>query len=68
MMPVRQSTVSPFHSLAAFQTHPANHWNFATTFCLALTIPTLSVISFIVPGVLLQWEILRQVPWIEIRR
>lgn len=35
-------------------------WSFATTFCLFLLLPVLFAISFIVPGVLLQWELLRQ--------
>ncbi len=30
-------------------------------------LPVMFVISFIVPGVLLQWETLRQVVWIEVR-
>lgn len=43
------------------------HWSFASTFCLMLLLPVLFTISFIVPGVLLQWEFLRQIPWIEVR-
>jgi hypothetical protein len=50
--------------LAAWAARTNRHWGFATTFCLALTVPTLFVISFIVPGVLLQWEMLRQGIWL----
>jgi hypothetical protein len=53
--------------LAAWAARTSRHWSFATTFCLALIVPVLFVIAFIVPGVLLQWEILRQAHWIEIR-
>lgn len=35
-------------------------WSFATSFCLVSLVPVLFVISFIVPGVLLQWEALRE--------
>lgn len=41
-------------------------WTFGTSLCLALIVPVLFVISFIVPGVLLQWEMLRQVPWLDL--
>lgn len=40
-------------------------WRFATTFSLFLLLPVLFAISFLVPGVLLQWEFLRQGPWIQ---
>ena len=43
-------------------------WNFATSFCLVSLVPVLFVISFIVPGVLLQWEALQETAWMEIRR
>lgn len=42
-------------------------WSFATSSCLALLVPVLFVISFIVPGVLLQWEALRETVWISVR-
>lgn len=42
-------------------------WSFATSFCLVSLVPVLFVISFIVPGVLLQWEALREVVWIDVR-
>ncbi len=35
------------------------YWTLATTVSLALIVPALFVISFIVPGILLQWELLR---------
>lgn len=41
------------------------HWSFTSTFCLMSLLPVLFAISFIVPGVLLQWELLRQVAWFE---
>jgi hypothetical protein len=53
-----------FKSLAA---RTNRYWSFASSFCLVLAIPVLFVIAFIVPGVLLQWEILRHVPWIDVR-
>ncbi len=53
--------------LKAWAAGAGRHWTFSTTFCLALILPVLFVISFIVPGVLLQWEMLRQVVWIEVR-
>jgi hypothetical protein len=61
------ATIFAHRFLAAWAARTNRHWNLATTSCLALTIPVLFVIAFIIPGVLLQWEILRQVPWIEIR-
>ena len=60
------ATILAHRFLTAWAVRTNRHWSFATTFCLALTVPVLFVISFIVPGVLLQWEILRQVPWIDI--
>lgn len=52
--------------LKAWAARANRYWSFGTTFCLALVLPTLFVISFIVPGVLLHWEMLRQVVWIEV--
>jgi hypothetical protein len=42
-------------------------WGFATSLCLVLLVPVLFVISFIVPGILLQWEVLRETVWIDVR-
>lgn len=42
-------------------------WSFATSFCLVSLVPVLFVISFIVPGILVQWEMLRETVWIEVR-
>lgn len=53
--------------LARWASRTNRPWSFTTTFSLALIVPILFVIAFIVPGVLLQWEILRQVHWIEVR-
>ena len=50
--------------LAAWAATTNRHWSFATTFCLLLTVPVMFIISFIIPGVLLQWEMLRQVIWL----
>lgn len=61
------ATVLVHHFLAAWAARTNRHWSFATSFCLVLIVPVLFVIAFIVPGVLSQWEILRQVHWIEIR-
>jgi len=41
------------------------YWSLASTLCLMVLLPVLFAISFIVPGVLLQWDLLRQVPWFE---
>ena len=41
-------------------------WSFATSFCLLMLVPVLFVVSLIVPGVLLQWEVLREVVWIDL--
>lgn len=35
-------------------------WSFATSFCVVSLVPVLFVIAFLVPGVLLQWEMLRE--------
>ncbi|MEO6475388.1 MAG: hypothetical protein ABIQ96_09735 [Luteolibacter sp.] len=51
--------------LSGLAAKTGRNWNFATTFCLALVVPVLFVIAFIIPGVLLQWEMLRQTPWLE---
>ncbi len=40
-------------------------WSWVTSFCVVLVVPVLFVISLIVPGVLLQWEVLRETVWIE---
>lgn len=50
--------------LTAWAARTNRHWSFATTFCLLLAVPVMFVISFIVPGVLLQWELLRQGIWL----
>lgn len=42
-------------------------WSFATSFCLVSLVPVLFVISFLVPGVLLQWETLRETVWLDVR-
>lgn len=61
------ATIVAHRFLKAWAARTNRHWSFATTFCLALIVPVLFVIAFIIPGVLLQWEILRQHHWIEIR-
>jgi hypothetical protein len=43
-------------------------WSLMTSLCVVLLVPVLFVISFIVPGVLLQWEMLQDVHWVEIYR
>lgn len=40
-------------------------WSFKTTVCLALNLPVLFVISFIVPGVILQADSLARIRWFE---
>lgn len=61
------ATVFSHRFLDRWASRTNRQWSFATTLCLMLVVPVLFVIAFIVPGVLLQWEILRQVHWIEIR-
>jgi len=43
------------------------YWSLASSLGVALILPVLFVISFLVPGVLLQWELLRHISWLEIR-
>lgn len=42
-------------------------WSVGTTACVMMIMPVLFGIAFIVPGILLQWEILRSGPWIDLR-
>lgn len=42
------------------------HWSFGSSICIALLIPALFAISLIVPGILTQWDALRQTPWVDI--
>lgn len=52
--------------LSRWAERTGRHWSFATSFCLVMVVPVLFVISFIVPGVLLQWEALRETVWINV--
>lgn len=52
--------------LSRWASRTGRHWSFWSSVCAALIVPVLFVISFLVPGVILQWEMLRQVPWIDI--
>ncbi len=51
--------------LSRWASRSGRPWSFATTFCVFLILPVLFGISFLVPGVLLQWDLLRQGPWIQ---
>ena len=53
--------------LSRWASRKGRTWSFATSFCLVSLVPVLFVISFIVPGILVQWEMLREAVWIEIR-
>jgi len=53
--------------LSGWAKRAGREWSFLTTFCLMMIVPVLFVISFIVPGVLLQWEALQEIVWIDIR-
>lgn len=53
--------------LSRWASRTGRPWSFATSFCFVLLVPVLFVISFIVPGVLLQWEALRETIWIDVR-
>jgi hypothetical protein len=52
--------------LASWAARTGRPWSWVTSFCLVALLPVLFVISFIVPGVLLQWEILREAVWINL--
>jgi hypothetical protein len=52
--------------LSKWAERSGRQWSFLTSFCLFMIVPVLFVISFIVPGVLLQWEVLRETGWIDI--
>ena len=55
------------HWLSRWALRTGRTWSFATSFCLVSLVPVLFVIAFLVPGVLLQWEMLRETAWVEIR-
>lgn len=61
------ATILAHRFLKAWAARTHRYWSFITSFCLALILPVLFVISFMVPGVLVQWEMLRQVVWLEVR-
>lgn len=54
--------------LSRWASRTGRPWSFATSFCLVSLVPVLFVISFIVPGVLVQWEMLRETAWVEVNR
>lgn len=53
--------------LSRWASRTGRPWSFVTSFCLVSLVPVLFVIAFLVPGVLLQWEMLRESAWIDIR-
>jgi len=53
--------------LSRWASRTGRSWCFATSFCVVSLVPVLFVIAFLMPGVLLQWEMLRDSAWIEIR-
>ncbi len=53
--------------LSAWAVRTKRHWSFWTSLCLMLLLPALFTIAFIIPGILLQWEVLREGPWISVR-
>ncbi|GAA5129897.1 hypothetical protein JIN84_03950 [Luteolibacter yonseiensis] len=61
------ATVVIHRFLKSWFTRKSRHWSLASTFCVMALLPVSFAISFIVPGVILQWELLRQVHWIEVR-
>jgi hypothetical protein len=61
------ATVLLHRWLSRWASRTGRPWSFSTSFCLVLLVPVLFVISFIVPGVLLQWEALRETIWIVVR-
>lgn len=42
------------------------HWSLLSSFSVVALVPVLFVISFIVPGVLLNWDALIEVNWVEV--
>lgn len=52
--------------LAIRSARSGRYWTLASSLGVALILPVLFVISFLVPGVLLQWEMLREIPWINV--
>lgn len=62
------ATLLAHRFLSAWAVRTNRHWSFATSLCVALVVPVLFVVAFIIPGVLLQWEMLRQVPWLDSNR
>jgi len=53
--------------LSRWAKRTGRQWSFLTSFCLVMIVPVLFVISFIVPGVLLQWDALGETVWINVR-
>lgn len=53
--------------LSRWASRTGRPWSFATSFCVVSLVPVLFVIAFLVPGVLVQWEMLRESVWIDIR-
>jgi hypothetical protein len=53
--------------LSRWASRTGRPWSFMTSFCIVSLVPVLFVIAFLVPGVLLQWEMLRETAWVEIR-
>ncbi len=54
--------------LSRWASRTGRSWSFATSFCLVSLVPVLFVISFLVPGVLVQWEMLRETGRVEVGR
>ena len=61
------ATVFLHRWLSRWASRTGRPWSFATSFCIVLLVPVLFLFSFIVPGVLLQWEALRETIWIDVR-
>ncbi len=53
--------------LSRWASRTGRPWSFMTSFCIVSLVPVLFVIAFLVPGILLQWEMLRETAWVEIR-
>ena len=54
--------------LKRWATYRGHAWSFTNTFCAAMLLPVLFGIAFIVPGALLQVDLLRQSPWFQPQR
>ena len=51
--------------LSRWASRTGRPWSFMTSFCVVSLVPVLFVISFLVPGVVVQWKMLQEVQWVD---